>query len=231
MLAGVSEYIVLARKQETCTTTTLTLAKSDGSIPQHRPGQCLTVYFPDLSPTLGKQYSISSAPCEQVCTITVKAIGRFSNRLCSLASGDRIFASYPQGNFCPTWKNNMVLLAGGMGITPFRSIIVEAVSLSLNPQVQLFYSAKISTDMPFANELYGLSQRHSSFFMQRFVTKEPTSSTELKYRRLRPDDILGKHDTYTEYLISGSLNFVLGLKNMLATTGVDRANILTESYF
>lgn len=231
MFAGVSEYIVLARKQETCTTTTLTLAKSDGSIPQYRPGQCLTVYFADLSPTLGKQYSISSAPCELMCAITVKAIGRFSDRLCSLASGDRLFASDPQGNFCPTWRNNMVLLAGGMGITPFRSTIVEAVSLSLNPQIQLFYSAKISTDMPFGNELYALSRQHSSFSLERFVTKESISSTELKYRRMRPDDIVSTHDLQTEYLISGSLNFVLGLKNMLVTAGVDRTNILTESYF
>lgn len=231
MLAGVSGYIVLARKQETCTTTTLTLAKSDGSIPQHRPGQCLTVYFPDLSPTLGKQYSVSSAPSEGICAITVKAIGRFSNRLCSLAPGDQILASDPQGSFCPTWERNIVLLAGGMGITPFRSTIVEAVSLSLNSQIRLFYSAKISTDMPFGNELYKLSQRHPSFYIERFVTKEPTSSTELKYRRLRPDDILSSHDSQTEYLISGSLNFVLGLKNMLVAAGVDRKQILTESYF
>lgn len=231
MLAGVSEYIVLARKQETCTTTTLTLAKSDGSIPQHRPGQCLTVYFPDLSPTLGKQYSISSAPFEQICTITVKAIGRFSNRLCSLVPGDGILASDPQGNFCPTRGRNVVLLAGGMGITPFRSVIVEAVSLSLYPQIKLFYTAKISTDMPFGNELYQLSRQHSSLCVERFITKESVSSTGLKYRRMRPEDIMSMHNLQTEYLISGSLNFVLGLKNMLVTAGVDRAQILTESYF
>lgn len=231
MIAGVSEYIVLAREQETCTTTTLTLAKSDGSIPQYRPGQCLTIYFPDLSPTLGKQYSISSAPCEQICTITVKAIGRFSNRLCSLFPGDRILAADPQGSFCPTWERSVVLLAGGMGITPFRSTIIEAVLLSLNSQIKLFYTAKISTDMPFGNELYEFSQRHSSFYMERFVTKEPISSTELKYRRMRPDDILNSLDSQTQYLISGSLNFVLGLKNMLVVAGVDRTNILTESYF
>lgn len=231
MFAGVSEYIVLARKQETCTTTTLTLTKSNGSIPQFFPGQCLTVYFPDLSPTLGKQYSISSAPCEQVCTITVKTIGRFSNRLCSLAPGDRILASEPQGTFCPTWESNIVLLAGGMGITPFRGVIVQAVSLSLHPQIRLFYSAKILTDMPFGNELYEVSQRHSSFYMERFVTKEPIFSTELKCRRMRPDDILSNRDSQTQYLISGSLNFVLGIKNVLVTAGVERTQILTESYF
>ncbi len=231
MFVDVSEYIVLARKQETCTTTTLTLAKSDGSIPQYRPGQCLTVYFTDFSPTLGKQYSISSAPCEQMCAITVKAIGRFSNRLCSLVPGNRILASDPQGNFCPTWERSMVLLAGGMGITPFRSVIVEAMLLSLNPQIKLFYSNKLSTDMPFGNELYLLSQQYSPFSIERFVTKEPTSSTELRYRRMRPDDILSIRDPQIEYLISGSLNFVLGLKNALVVAGVDRANILTESYF
>ncbi|MBP9710718.1 MAG: hypothetical protein KBD50_00415 [Candidatus Pacebacteria bacterium] len=125
----------------------------------------------------------------------------------------------------------MVLLAGGMGITPFRSVIVEAMLLSLNPQIKLFYSNKLSTDMPFGNELYLLSQQYSPFSIERFVTKEPTSSTELRYRRMRPDDILSIRDPQIEYLISGSLNFVLGLKNALVVAGVDRANILTESYF
>lgn len=231
MLADVSEYVVLTRKQETCTTTTVSLVRADGTVPCFRPGQCLTVYFPDLSPTLGKQYSISSALCEQMCTLTVKAIGKFSNRLCSLSSGERIFASDPQGNFSPSWRCSTVLLAGGMGITPFRSVIVEAVSLSLPSQIRLFYTAKASTDMPFGNELHILSQQNSSFSMERFVTKESISSTELKSRRMRPDDIVSTHDLQTEYLISGPLNFVLGLKNMLVTAGVGRAQILTESYF
>lgn len=233
MPAGVFEYVVLARKQETPTTTTLSLAKRDGTIPRYRSGQCLTVYFFNLSPTLGKQYSISSAPCEQKCTITVKAIGRFSDRLCSQAPGSSILVSDPQGTFYPKYSTrDVVLLAGGMGITPFRSIILQNILQAHAAKIWLFYSIKTDVDMPFGDELYELSKRHYPFHLERFVTqKSEIASADVKYRRMRPDDILSNNYPLTEYLISGSLTFVLGLRNQLVTAGVNRENISTEAYF
>ncbi len=118
-----------------------------------------------------------------------------------------------------------------MGITPLRSVVVEAVSLPLYPQIKLFYSAKISKDMPFGDDLYALSRQHSSFSLVRFITKESLFSPELKHRRMLTGDIVHTRNPNTEYLISGSLTFVLGLKNILVAAGVERKQILTESYF
>jgi ferredoxin-NADP reductase len=231
MYEDIHEHVVVARRRETPTTTTLLLKKADDSIPEYVPGQCLTVYFLDLSQTLGKQYSISSAPCENACAITVKAIGRFSTRLCSLTEGDRILASGPSGSFYPTQKKNLVLLAGGMGVTPFRSIIIETLSRLAVP-VRLFYSAKTAADMPFGAELYEASRQSRLCTIERFVTKGADFAPGIRYRRMRADDILNRdlHEG-TEYLISGSLDFVFGLRNMLIGNGVSREHILTEAYF
>lgn len=231
MPTSASEYVICRRRQETPTTSTLVLQKTDGTIPHYRPGQCLTVYFPDFSPTLGKQYSISSAPCEGVCAITVKAIGRFSNRLCKLSPGEYIAASNPQGTFYPTHGGAVMLLAGGMGVTPFRSIIVDTLSRHTPEHIGLYYSAHTLSDMPFVEELFALSKQHPMFHMERFVTKETTTIPGVKHRRMRAVDILGEHSGANEYLISGSLSVTLGLRNMLVEAGVSREDILTESYF
>lgn len=233
MLAEVSTYVVLARRQETPTTTTLSLEKIDGTILDYIPGQCLTVYFPDLSQTLGKQYSISSAPSEKIFSITVKAIGRFSERLCSLAAGDLMLASDPHGTFYPKHRDTVILLAGGMGVTPFRSIIVETLAKASATHISLFYSSKTLIDMPFADDLLRLSKQNPILTLERFVTNQSNvSSRGIKYRHMRLDDITNAYDLQNaEFLISGSLGFVLELKNMLIKAEVNRENILTEAYF
>jgi ferredoxin-NADP reductase len=232
MYVEAQEYVVVARVQETPTTTTLSLKKADGSIPDYIPGQCLTVYFPDLSQTLGKQYSISSAPYEKTCAITVKAIGRFSNRLCSLSVGDHILGSNPNGTFYPKQLSDLILLAGGMGVTPFRSIILESLFRASAVKIRLLYSTKTAADMPFGVELYHLTRHHPSLSIERFVTRESGASSGLKYRRMRTDDMVNQDNfKESEYLISGSLNFVLDLKNTLIGAGVSREHILTEAYF
>jgi hypothetical protein len=49
---------------------------------------------------------------------------------------------------------------------------------------------------------------------------------------MRFDDIVHPRDSKeVEFLISGSLDFVLGLKNTLIAEGIDRENILTEACF
>lgn len=231
MIADAQEYIVRARKEETPTTATLFLSLRDGSLPSYKPGQTITVYFPELSPLLGKQYSISSAPCERVLSITVKDVGRFSNRLHALERGEVILASKPQGAFCPAYQRPLIMLAGGMGITPFRSIVMHACAVSPLP-FSLFYSARSLREMPFGEELDAQAKQHASFSMERFATREPLPTPGIQCRRMRFDDIAGEErlDMPAQYAISGSLSFVLGCRNMLVEHGIDRSRILTEAH-
>ena len=224
------DYIVVSRRQETPTTATLSLAPMQGPLPMWRPGQCLTVYFPDLSETLGKLYSISSAPSEGILTITVKGMGRFSNRLCALKEGDCLLASLPHGTFMSDTAGPLVLVAGGMGITPFRGMLIEAAA-SLRPVVRLLYSAKYACDMPFSEALAALAEGSSTVTLERFTTKGLIVTPGVKNRRMRTEDILHQTPEDAHYLISGSLSFVLGIRNELRKSGIPRADILTEVYF
>ena len=77
------QYKVISKKIEAPNVATLEFA-TDPSLPIYCPGQFIDIYFEELSTSQGKSYSISSAPSEGNFTITVKAIGEFSNRLFKL---------------------------------------------------------------------------------------------------------------------------------------------------
>lgn len=233
MNPNVHEWEVLAKKHETPTICTLTLVQTCGVAPPFKAGQCLTVYFPDLSETLGKQYSISSAPHEKEVRITVKVIGRFSNRLCSLVVGERVLCSLPSGTFYPTSESHaVVLLAGGMGVTPFRSIMMESIKQAPTRHMYLLHSSKTRYDMPFADELCALAKKHSRAHVTHFLTQTPPGAYEAHYRRIRFDDVSPIcSDEPIEFLISGSLAFVLNQKQVLLERGISRSMIHTESYF
>lgn len=86
-----------------------------------------------------RQYSLSAAPGEDYYRITVKCEanneqhpGQVSNYLHTLNVGDKVFLQPPTGEFVLENTNrNIVLVAGGVGITPLLSIL-----LSLTQQVE-----------------------------------------------------------------------------------------------
>lgn len=233
MNTGRYKYRVLSKRLETPSTSTLKLQRLDGSIPTFRAGQYITVYLPDIDPILGKEYTISSAPREKEFNITVKAIGRYSRRLCSLNTGDTFLASGAQGSFYPEDAHSVCMIAGGMGVTPFRSIIIEATGDRGRTNAHLLYSGRYSFDMPFAEELYSLSCKVSSFRFERFVTRDTAVPRGAKSHRMRSEDVFKtmRSTMPQEYLISGSLAFVCDVKGLLSSISVPSERILTEVCF
>jgi ferredoxin-NADP reductase len=74
--------------------------------------------------------------------------------------GSAVRIEGPSGGL--TLHNNVsrtaVLLAGGIGITPFRSIVARAAKESLFHRIILFYSNRRPEDAPFLDELQALEK-------------------------------------------------------------------------
>src|SRR5207302_9893090 len=82
-------------------------------------------------------FSLSAAPGSDVLRITVKNLGDHSQALAQLQPGTRVFAEGPYGAFTPAGSGRgVVLLAGGVGITPLRAIFA-----TLPGHVPLIYRA------------------------------------------------------------------------------------------
>lgn len=108
--------------------------------------------------TLGeitKQFTIASSPTEEFIQITtrIRNESEFKQKLNSLEIGSEIEARAPFGTFIfdKNIKNN-VFLAGGIGITPFRSMIKFNVDKNLKTPMFLIYSNSDS-EFVFKSEL------------------------------------------------------------------------------
>jgi ferredoxin-NADP reductase len=94
-------------------------------------------------------YSLSALPSDNLMRITVRDVGDPSNMLRSLRPGTRVFAEGPFGAFVPARsQRDSLLLAGGVGITPLRSMLA-----ALTGQVILVYRASSWQDVALRAEL------------------------------------------------------------------------------
>jgi predicted ferric reductase len=72
-------------------------------------------------------FSLSRAPDGQTLRITVKGVGSYSKSLATLPVGTRVLAEGPFGRFTLAARRcaDTVLIAGGIGVTPLRSLLEE----------------------------------------------------------------------------------------------------------
>jgi 3-ketosteroid 9alpha-monooxygenase subunit B len=128
----------------------------------YKPGQFLTVAVPSETTGIAARcYSLSSSPHDGgPLTVTVKRTvdGYASNWICdNLAVGDTLRALPPSGIFTPSSLDaDLLLFAGGSGVTPIMSIIRTALSEGTG-KIVVFYANRDERSVIFAAELTRLA--------------------------------------------------------------------------
>ena len=119
-------------------------------------------------------YSISSAPeTTGYMEISVKRQGLVSGTLhATLRQGSRIWVKPPAGRFVYPASDDrpLVLVAGGVGITPLLSMARHAVAADPGRPVTLLYSARREEELAFLEELAWMASRHPQFRVVATVT-------------------------------------------------------------
>lgn len=105
-----------------------------------------------------RYFTIASSPTEKDIRVGVKFYPKgssFKKALMSMKTGDKISASQISGDFVlPKNKNKkLVFIAGGIGITPFRSMIKNILDKKEHCDIILLYSNKLITDIAYTNLL------------------------------------------------------------------------------
>ena len=116
---------------------------------RYRAGQFIVLRLVDgkLDPKSSlRQFSLSSAPYEEDLVITTTVKGRnsrFKESLDAMITGQEVKMFGPNGNFFQEDEKGCLLIAGDMGITPFRSIIMQSLSERKDSRFTLihYYSA------------------------------------------------------------------------------------------
>ncbi len=117
------------------------------------PGQYAYITLGNIT----KQFTIASSPTEEFVQITtrIRRESEFKQKLDSLIIGDEIEARAPFGSFVFNYseaESHALFLAGGIGITPFRSFIKYNIDKKLGIPMYLIYSNSDS-DFVFKEEL------------------------------------------------------------------------------
>ncbi|WP_250304920.1 MULTISPECIES: ferredoxin--NADP reductase [unclassified Streptomyces] len=151
--------------RETADAVSLVLAPEPGTELAYRPGQFLTLRVPGGA---ARCYSLASSPhTGEPPRITVKKIpgGRGSAWVCErVAVGDEIRALPPAGTFTPDdLDRDLLLVAGGSGITPVLSIAKSALTAG-RANVTLLYANRDPDAVIFREELHGLATAHPGRF-------------------------------------------------------------------
>jgi predicted ferric reductase len=105
-------------------------------------------------------FSLSAVPTPTRLRLTVKALGEGSGTLQSLEVGTWVMAEGPYGAITTDRRSrrDVLLIAGGVGITPMRALF-EAMPLAPGQDLLLLYRVRHSGDILFHDELTALSRR------------------------------------------------------------------------
>lgn len=131
----------------------------------YRPGQFLTLKVPLEGAAQQRCYSLSSSPqVDNALRVTIKRVrgGRVSNWICDrLGAGDTVDVMPPAGVFTPrSLDGDLLLFAGGSGITPVLSIAKAALRHG-GGNVTLIYANRDERSVIFRDALRDLAARHA----------------------------------------------------------------------
>ncbi|HLN19145.1 MAG TPA: RnfABCDGE type electron transport complex subunit D [Patescibacteria group bacterium] len=204
-----------------------------------RPGQYLEWTMahnhPDRSGTR-RYFTIASAPTEQEIRIGIKynqGKSSYKRALLSMKKGDKIFASQLAGDFTlPKSRNKkLVFIAGGIGITPFRSMVKYIIDKNERRDIVLFYSCKLPEEITYKN-IFDSAQNSGVKTVYTLTDKQAPEIPWCYRGRLDARIIEKEVPDYSEriFFISGPNTMVEAYKKMLHELGINSSQIKTD-YF
>ncbi|HET7215742.1 MAG TPA: FAD-dependent oxidoreductase [Terriglobia bacterium] len=184
-----------------------------------------------------RTFSIASAPDEDTLMIATRMRGTaFKHTLGAMPLGTAVKIEGPFGNF--VLHNNpaktAVLLAGGIGVTPFHSMAIRAAHEKLPHRIFLFLSNRRPEDAAFLKELEALEKQNPKYKLIATMTGMDKSSRpwqgETGYIN---QEMLSRYVNGSPspiYYIAGPPGMVKGLREMLEHAGVDDDDIRAEDF-
>lgn len=180
-------------------------------------------------------FSFVHSPYEnEVVTATRLRDSAFKQTLHDLEEGTEVTFEGPFGGFTlhKTESTPAVFVIGGIGITPVRSMIAQALNEGTDHDITLLYSNKTPKDAPFLEEFEQMAKEHDNFKFVPVMTR--TNKDEWDGENGHIDaDMLKRHVSDVAkpiYYLSGPANMVQAMKDMLVEAGANEDNIRLEEF-
>ena len=208
---------------------------------EFKPGQAadLTLLNPPETDSEGntRTFSIASAPYEsQLMFVTRMRDTAFKRSLKKVPLGTPVQMSSAMGSFT-LHKNSgkpAVFLAGGIGITPFFSVVRQADRDRLAHKLYLFDSNHRPEDAPFVETLQSMERTNPNFRFIGTMTDMPRSKKAwVGETSAISKEMLSKYLSNLQgpvYYIAGPPDMVAAMRQMLVASSIDEDEIRTEEF-
>ena len=206
--------------------------------PGYRPGSYFWVELPDRGDNdekgLRRHISLVTSPTERgvVGLATRLRDTAFKRTLASLEVGDEVQVEEPKGSFLLPEATDVpyVFVAGGIGITVFRSMLRFIRDERLPYEVTLVYSNRDRASTPFLEELGELERQIPGLRLVLTMTDDPEWDGET--RRIDPGVLrdhvgdLGR----PVFLVAGPPAMAEGVADALKADGVPEERVLADKF-
>jgi nitric oxide dioxygenase len=210
-----------------------------------KPGQYISVAvnFADGTRQL-RQYSLSDAPSNQHYRISVKResyqsespAGKVSNWLHdNLKQGDTILVGQPAGDFIPEVQANetMVLISGGVGITPMISTIKHLAEINPQQKVIFAHAAQSADYLSHKTDIeYSINKMPNlkvvNFLME--LNSENINAKNIFHGKMQLRNFPDWKKENTKFYLCGPTNFMASIKEQLLAAGVNKQYIHKEVF-
>lgn len=163
--------------------------------------------------------------------------GVVSSWIFGLQPGASVMLTGPFGDFCVADSNReMVLIAGGAGIAPIRSIILDQLASGNSRQMSFWYGVRNAKEICYEAEFAALAAEHSNFHWHAALSEPKTDPDWTGYRGFihnvvrtqylqahpAPEDL--------EYYLCGPPVMSAAVTEMLLDLGVERSSIYFDDF-
>jgi ferredoxin-NADP reductase len=203
------------------------------------PGQYFFVRLPDVGyqdhKGLRRHITVVTSPNEKgvLGFATRMRESAFKRSLGELPVGAEVEVEPPKGTFkLPEDPSRpLVFVAGGIGITVFRSMLLYIREEGLPYRVTLIYSNRDRESTAFLDELQELEHEIASFRLVLTMTQDAgwageTRKIDSQFFR----DYLGEEVNASTFLVAGPPAMVEGVQGALDEAGVEEENVIAERY-
>lgn len=182
------------------------------------PGQYVYITLPKLLAPSEKgntrAFTLSSSPHEKFLRFTTEIHDNsgYKITLANLTPGDYVDVSEPNGSFVidENTKGSHIAIAGGLGITPFRSIFSCLSQFPKKPQISLFYFETSPQKTIFVDELSEICDAQTSL---RFIHLDTKIDDKTKIQYIT--SLVKQHSETPEFWLTGSPSFVHTIEDLL----------------
>ncbi|MEO5821401.1 MAG: 2Fe-2S iron-sulfur cluster-binding protein [Vicinamibacteraceae bacterium] len=238
------ELLVSRIVDETPDIKTFRLAAVDGGpLPfSYAAGQYLNLALTVDGRRVNRSYTIASSPTRAgYCEISVKrgqgAGSCYLHDVCR--EGQRVRVSAPAGAFVfdPVSASRVVLIAGGIGITPLLSTIRGLTDRAWTGDIYLLYSVRTAADVAFRDELTELASRFANLHLRIMVSRDPRPLREAASGLVVPGQITA--ETLTSFVpelrrgpvfLCGPAPMMAAMRETLVAIGVPDVEIVQEAF-